>query len=165
MERNTRVLLVEDNIDHRQDAVAALKDAGVDFEIACNLEEALERLDHVRTLGYCRLDGVLSDIFIPDCGAPGRVVVPGGVSVALRAEELGIPFIFCTSGYHHGDQFHWICMLGRQRRWPEMIDRIPPSITLRKAGHPPSNGNGSKNWRRAIEVLQTLIEEADSGAG
>lgn len=151
-----QLLLIEDCEQHRADAEVALKAAGFNpgrelvegevgmYYIAKNLSLALQFLE-------CgKYDAILSDIFMPDTKR-SETLIPGGVSIALRAEELGIPFVLCTDGYHHGDQYDWIHRLGMHRGWPSMVDNYSVQ------------GTGKKDWPLAIQNLLELVAARNGG--
>lgn len=146
-----RILIFEDNVDHMRDAVAACEAAGLSIAVFSNLEDALMcfgRNENPNGRGFA---GVVSDIYMPERFQEGSPLVPAGVPIALAAEALGIPFVHCTSGYHHGDQYNWICDLARARGWPAMVDVFPESESR------------GKDWPRAIRVLLELVAQKNGG--
>ncbi|MEO6536699.1 MAG: hypothetical protein ABIT47_03310 [Candidatus Paceibacterota bacterium] len=150
-----RILIFEDTVDHIRDAVAACESAGVSVSVSTNLQEAMDCFEGEEPGKMRPWAGIISDIYMPEMGFGNQSIsplVPGGVPVALAAEALGVPFVHCTSGYHHGDQYNWICDLGRQRGWPQMVDV------------PSEREGGSKDWPKAIQVLLGLIAQRN-GAG
>jgi CheY-like chemotaxis protein len=141
-----RILLVEDDPKHGEDAVGALHAAGLEFMHAVTEGEAHAYLDHAKEHGITH---VITDLFMPHSSrAPwNHVNDPCGLAVALKAEKLGIPFVICTAGYHHGSRYDWICQIGRSRGWPEMVDQSAGGYE----GEAPS-----KDWAKAISELVSL---------
>lgn len=140
-----RILLVEDQRPHAEAAIKALGDAHIPYMLAMNAKDALALLaDHP-------FDGVITDLFMPLSMYDPNADEPCGIAIALDAEKRNIPFVICTAGYHHGTRYNWICVLGRNRGWPEMVDQESAGET----------GEAStKDWARAVEVLLELIEDA-----
>ena len=147
-----RILIVEDSASDMATAVEIIRTAGHEAIEATNALEGVNELQP--RVGSPKIDGVITDLFMPD-GAPdldelsgiGVADQPRGLSVALRAEQLGIPFIICTAGYHHGTKYNWICQLGRQRSWPEMVDSATDRDDLFTTEGP------SKDWQKALDIL------------
>jgi CheY-like chemotaxis protein len=50
--------------------------------------------------------------------------LPYGIDVAMDCQERGVPFVFVTSEYHHGELLCGICEYQRIKGWPEMIDCV-----------------------------------------
>lgn len=152
------ILIIEDTKHHADDAEVAMQAAGFSlgtgreetgsagkYDLVDNLQSALWILE-----GDDHYAGIVTDIFMPDGQTREGTLIPGGVSIALRAEELGIPFVFCTSGYHHGDQYQWIHELGIRRKWPRMVD-------------PLTKDDKGKRWSKAIETLLRQISGRNGG--
>ncbi|MEK7583751.1 MAG: response regulator [Patescibacteria group bacterium] len=139
-----RILVVEDQESHIQDARAILDQEGVEYDLVRTEGAAVRQLRDGD-----QFDGVITDLFLPHSDkAPWTDAdQPCGLAVALKAEQLGLPFVICTSGYHHGAKYDWICQVGRQRGWPEMVDS---STDYTKEAD-------KKNWKEALEVLLELI--------
>jgi hypothetical protein len=145
------IILIEDELEHLRDAVAACEAAGVTVRVLTNLRDALQSINWIREDSPIHWAGIISDIYMPEGLYQAGPIVPGGVPIALAAEALGIPFVHCTSGYHHGDQYNWICDLARARGWPAMVDVFPESESK------------GKDWPRAIRVLLELIAQKNGG--
>lgn len=47
---------------------------------------------------------------------------PLGVLICEKAEEKNLPFIMVTSTYHHDILTDLVCVLQRNRKWPEIVD-------------------------------------------
>ena len=144
-----KILVVEDNPEHMKAAVVAIQAVGHEAVQATNLLEGDRRL-----IGY-GIAGVITDLFIPD-GVVGATVdeadQPRGLGIMLRARREGIPCIICTEGYHHGSKYNWICSLGRDFGWPEIVDSIASD------GDDNEAESQSKNWQEALDTLLEMID-------
>ena len=145
-----KILIVEDQPNHMEEAGAVLNSAGVEFVSATNQVEATSFLyDHKE--GKIRLDGVITDVFMPHADrAPwDEADQPCGLRVKIQAEKFGLPCIMCTAGHHHGAKYEWINGLCRFMGW-EMVDGYPDGdIYHDEAPH--------KRWSSALAFLQTQI--------
>lgn len=154
-----KIMVVEDNPKHLQDAVRVLKAAGVDVVTAISFagiwsKDGVKMFDIVggetnSELRYPPLvDGVITDIYLPrGHGSPEKFAHSDfayGLHVAAKARRSGIPFVFCTDGYHHAAQFQWVDDLIELLGWPQMVDEL--------------TRDGEKNWGEALKRLQHEIE-------
>jgi len=143
-----KILVAEDNPIHLDDAIRGFRNASIEVLTAADARSGLEKLEELSP------DGVITDIYMPiekghfRCGNDNE---PCGVAIALRAEQLGIPFIFCTAGHHHGARYQWITDVAVDRGW-RMVDS---SIF---GGNADSQESGEKDWVEAIRQLKELIE-------
>lgn len=149
-----KILLVEDQSSHMAEAEAVLRATGVEYVTASDEYGAMEILREHRLYGDI-IEGVITDIFIPHANFSPyhrEADQPCGLAVALEAERLGLPFVLCTAGYHHGAKYDWICGMGRLRGWPEIID-----------GHPEEDEYYAevehKDWQKALDVLQERLNK------
>ncbi|MEK7535703.1 MAG: response regulator [Patescibacteria group bacterium] len=142
-----RILVVEDNKKHMQDAVAAAKEFDIELVTATTVEEASRMLRPSDILPA--VDGVVTDLFMPFTSRPPYNAddQPCGLSVVLKAQKAGIPVIICTAGSHHGIKYQWVCDLGRSLGWPEMADS---SFDNYKDAE-------TKNWQGAFKKLLGII--------
>jgi len=132
--RNMKILLVEDNQKHFEDAKAVLAAAGVEFIHAENSESAEATLR-----GGNGITHVITDLYMPAVHVYGDgSEEPCGISVALIVEELGIPFVICVEGNPNAPRHDWISEIGRRRDWPEIIGGVM---------------SGKKKWHEALEVV------------
>jgi CheY-like chemotaxis protein len=148
------ILVVEDNSQHLRAAVVALESAGVTVVTAVDASEGMKKMrrekegsKHWRPEYEAAVDGVITDIYMPYVDSPAyrHDKDPCGVLVASEAKRLGIPVIFCTSGYHHGDRYQWIFELGK------VID-----VSMVDSGQSSSRDpeeRPSKDWKKALEWL------------
>ena len=161
-----RILVVEDQQNHREEAARILTEAGVEVIVADDFREGMRILidDHL-------LNGVISDIFMPEDTYEYRMALetakdtpdffskrkrerlelqPRGLGLALLADRLMIPFVLCTSGYHHGVKYNWIHgLFGQFGWWDRIVDRPPANFSDMS-----ENPDESKDWLRALEVVQ-----------
>ena len=147
-----RILIVEDEEKHLGDAIKTMWRNGVSYTVERNFYHAMRALRNQERGQTPKIDGVITDIFMPtgEFAPWNDPNVPCGLGVALEAEKLGLPFIICTSGYHHGAMYDWICTTGRRRGWPEIVDREHGNdVYLDEAP--------DKDWQRAIDELKKLI--------
>jgi hypothetical protein len=152
MRSDMRILIVEDEDSHMGDAIKTMWANRVSYTIERNYYHAMRALkDHERGL-IEKLDGVLTDIFMPtnEFAPWNDPNLPCGLGVALEAERLGLPFVICTSGYHHGARYDWICTIGRRRRWPEIVD-------MEYGDDPYTTEAPKKDWQRALDELKRII--------
>lgn len=101
MENLRRILVIEDNDNHRRDVEALLEEliaqgAPLAVDYATTLDEAMDRL------GSTKYDGILSDVFFPK--KAGDKEGQHGTTIATYAMEQKIPVTLVTSMYHHGDK-------------------------------------------------------------
>ena len=143
-----RILVVEDNPIHLDDAIRTLRDAGVEISTAADEQSGLEKLEESSP------DGVITDIFMPRTVGHSRYGndnEPCGVAIALRAEQLGIPFVFCTAGNHHGARYQWITDVAADRGWP-IID------SSAFGGTADSDESPKKDWAEAFRQVGELVD-------
>lgn len=106
------------------------------------------------------MDEDLNDVLICDVQMPcvrdrdkepmTSAETPGGVSVALEALSKGIPVVFCSDAYHHGDALEW---LYRSYRYLEEMAGVPVKLVTE------TNEEGEKRWGEAVEVAMDIVEE------
>jgi CheY-like chemotaxis protein len=102
---------------------------------------------------YAGVDLVVCDIQMPCHGDDGRQMTsedtPGGVSIALEALADGIPVVFCSSEYHHGDALEW---LNRSYYYLEEMSGVPVKLVTG------SDESGGKRWGQAFELALEIAE-------
>lgn len=105
--RVLRILIVEDDPRHREDAVAAVSQAGHAAVCASTYGNANYAIDKV--------DAVLSDVHFPysntldrESGQDYTEPTACGLAVAMLCEKRGLPFVLCTDGHHHGNKAQWV---------------------------------------------------------
>lgn len=142
-----KILIVEDDSRHMESAVEIIKATGHEAVSVANAREA------VGYLRGCGIDGVITDLFIPDgvIGASTNADQPRGLAVLLEAKHFGIPCIICTAGYHHGSKYNWINWLVSDLGWPDMIDSpLDEEENI-------DTESASKDWQGALDALIFLI--------
>jgi len=174
-----KILIVEDNQRHLNDALAYFSSKPVKIDTAENLSEARSKLPGVDAVitdiffpsgedleGDSRLRKDLSKILEPHVDgderrelrkwAEGETLAPFGVYVALDCEEQKKPRVMNTAGYHHGIKYEPVCQFSRENDWK--IQDIP------------SNGRTNpdapkKNWEGAYRLLVREIVEYNKFIG
>ncbi len=157
MGSDMRILIVEDEDGHLGDAIRVMWANKVSYTVERNFSHAMRALKDHEKGRTAKIDGVITDIFMPtgEFAPWNDPKVPCGVGVALEAERLGLPFVICTSGYHHGARYDWICSTGRRRGWPEIVD-------MEYGKDPYIDEAPNKNWQRALHVLKKVMESKTS---
>ena len=163
-----RILVIEDNEKHIEDAKKNFADKDVEVEYVETFNEFWENFWNEGIMGdtfnkHHGFDGVISDIYFPETseseefqrsllhkeGAPDSVeLFPLGVRVALELSQNNVPFVLNTAGMHHGPKYSWICHMARSQEWP-----------LVESGHSYWVDAGSKNWEEAYQKLHDLMSE------
>jgi CheY-like chemotaxis protein len=155
-----KILLVEDEYKHLGDAKKALAEAGVEVVTCMTSSDAIAMmLKWDGRNATPTVDGIITDLFLPYAAkapwnAPDQAC---GLAVALRAEQVGIPFVICTAGYHHGAKYQWVHDILGDRNWSPMIDSYP-------AGDAYHGESDTKDWATAIDRLKKLIERKNASA-
>lgn len=145
-----KVLIVEDNPKHLEDAVRILQKAGLDVVTAKDASTGINRMvGDAYTASRPSIpreawlvDGVITDVFMPQNNQTSGDHDPCGLQVAAVAAKAGIPFVLCTAGYHHTTRYEWINNLCGLTRWT-LVDS-----TTSKTEEAPE-----KNWAEALEYL------------
>jgi hypothetical protein len=149
-----KILLIEDQYDHRRDARQYFADKpDVELIVAETYSKAAEVMikwdDETYEDAKGDIDGIISDIYFP-LASEGRFsrIDPIGVRVAVEATKLGIPFVLCTAGYHHGDKYEWIYGLACSQSW-KLID--PEDHSDHETEAP------KKDWDKAYRTLERML--------
>jgi len=143
-----KILIVEDQPNHMAEAIATLKSEGVECVTAENQDAASLILFH-HEIDKIRLDGVITDIFMPPADKSPLADQPCGLRVVLETQKLGLPCVMCTAGYHHGVKYEWIHGMCSSMGW-YMVDTCPEEdVYNAEAPH--------KNWKEALTTIQLLI--------
>lgn len=100
------------------------------------------------------VDGVITDLFFP-MGRRTRVEeldnAPNGLIVGATCQRVGVPYVICTAGYHHGRKYEWANQMNRAMGAPDMIDSYTPGNNEAEAEH--------KNWKSAFAMLKQIVEK------
>jgi len=157
MESDLRILIVEDEDSHLGDAIKMMWANNVSYTVERNSNDALRVLRDNEAGTVSKIHGVITDIFMPPSEKSpwNDPSLPCGLAVALEAERLGLPFVICTSGYHHGARYDWICSIGRRRGWPEIVDQVDQN-------DPYHTEALMKDWQRALDELKKIIASKTS---
>jgi|GEM_PF-5951770 hypothetical protein len=163
-----RMLIVEDQEKHLQDAMATVQKLQQAFELevryASTLDVALEQLDWAEI--------VVTDLFFPE--KPGESPDPppyafkgtnldfaeecmSGIKLAKRCLDLGKPVVVCTSTWHHGAKAQPACTWMRAHKM-ELVDVADsdPGVEV------------PKKWTKAIllviatheKVTRSIVEKS-----
>ncbi len=140
-----RILIVEDNSRHMEDALKILKNIDVEIVTATNAKEATEKL------GNMKFDGVITDVFMPMVGEE-NADNPCGLAVAMMAFTIGVKCVLCTDQYHHSEGFEDINALFNSFRKP--LDCMWGTRIIDC-----SHKESKKNWLGAYEHLFDLEDK------
>ena len=158
-----KILIIEDDPKHLQDArnfFSKIEGVKVTYQESYEPFNNLTRANKpYLSDNFKNYDGVISDIYFP--GTPGEETQPIGASVLVQCHALNVPCVLCTSGYHHGDHYQWICDMQyglKEAGWnmSEMIDSChvkEDSLMLENKG-PKGEEVITKSWEKAWEELQ-----------
>ncbi|MEK7530172.1 MAG: response regulator [Patescibacteria group bacterium] len=163
-----KILIIEDNQNHLEEVrrfIDGRVKAGADFEahFVSTFDDAKKALD---TEQY---DGIISDIFFPDRegGSPDPVTPAprdnqeeqlnwaegvGGVKLVREARSRRIPFMLCTSTYHHGQKTQPVSTWLRANNVEFIVD-ASYEVAEGEAEH--------KNWQSAfikLAYIRSLID-------
>ena len=154
MELN-QVLVVEDTQKHQESAVRALGEFSVN--LFDNLRDFLKGLEDVRKVGG--KVWVLTDLFFPHRkGDNHGELAPLGLLVMMKCQELGIPCVVVTAGYHHGSKYHQATSaLTSLRLWHDdhLVDHHDRDGSEAEANE--------KNWLGGLEKLKALAAKIGAG--
>lgn len=164
-----KILVIEDSPKHLSEVKNFIDErvqAGADIEarFVSTFEEARGALDAEQ------YDGIISDIFFPDReGAPPDPITPapkrdeeaqlawaedvGGVKLVREARTRRIPFILCTSTYHHGEKTQPITAWLRKNGAGSMVVDASHEVGSGEADH--------KDWQKAfieLAYLRSLLD-------
>ena len=148
-----KILLVEDNASHAEDAKAVLEHTNIDFIHVTSMSEAHSRLDDVAANGITH---VITDLFIPAgrLGTFCETEEPCGIGVMMLARQKNLPCVICTAGHRHGPRYEWINFIGHILDWPAMIDN--------RHAHQSTDVAEFKDWNRAITEVIGLSQTANA---
>lgn len=164
-----RLLIVEDQQKHLEDAMATILRLQKAFELqaryASTLEAAMEQLDWAEV--------VVTDLFFPEqTGEPPEPLRVNmydgpafaeahmsGVKLAKRCLELKKPFAICTSTCHHGTKTQPACEWIRKRHM-ELVDGDPTD----ESGNFAVDGEAAqKQWTLAFLIVIGAFEKTVRG--
>lgn len=157
-----RLLVIEDSQQHRDSARKFFADKGVDVTFLKDLKSFLKMFAMPSADGLetpdpeFRFDGVLADIFLPHDEKYFPEVVPAGVAVFFTCQTKGIPCLFVTAGFHHGQKYQWIHEMVLMLGLPQMIDGDYNETNGGK------NDASEKNWDWAFKSIVEMIKNQKS---
>lgn len=172
LENKLRILVIEDQAQHLDEASDYFRTvSGCEVDFCTNYNNA-SRAIHQREYA-----GVIIDIYIPaedprDRPQPAKVAwavdMPVGLLIAADCHVKNIPFVFCTSGYHHGAKYQFVnsfqnIMSRKYSDWkPAMID-CNNMVEGKAIGENPNIEADHKNWKAAYETLMGMIDAKKTG--
>jgi CheY-like chemotaxis protein len=154
MIQKLEILVTEDNAKHLADArLASEQYANINFTFARTLQEAESLVEQNK------YDTVVTDVFFPaqEGDEPSS---DSGLSLAKKVDAQGTPFVYNTSGNHHGRAYSQFLDLSR-KIWDnygfgsgKMIEAYPEDSNAEK---------DSKQWNAAINyaILLGRSQELD----
>jgi len=155
-----KILVVEDSEQEMRKAVEVITSAGHQAITAEYVYWGMRHLVKDWPLNTENLekaanapDAVISDIMVPWSYEGNKTQSPGGVLVGWTCSQLQIPFVFCTSGYHHGPSYQWVDTFTRLNKWPRMVDGISCK------GETNKDEKRKKDWDYALKKLLELCNK------
>lgn len=139
------VLLVEDNMEEQARAKEVLVAKGFRVVVAGTLKDALRILKQLEG----KLSGIVTDLHIPESTAAPyaeaqKVSQPRGLAIVAEATLRAMPVVICSDINHHHARYIQIVVTALERHYP--FSRLPFIMD-------------AKDWNRAVQELQTLIQE------
>jgi len=160
-----RILVVEDDQRHLQDAIRVLEQAGMEVITSSDAAHGQDAAGKLRANSEVLLeavpsvDGAIIDVYMPlDTQVSAAHYQdknqPHGLVVAAACQRMGIPFVLCTAGYHHGVKYQWIDAFCNAIGW-KLVDCY-------------NNGKDVespvKDWAGALAALQERFVKAATAA-
>lgn len=155
-----RLLIIEDSQQHRDSAKKFFAEKGVEVDFAKELKPFLKVFTPSKYTGKpipeFQYDGVLTDIFFSYDEDYFPEIVPAGVAVFFTCQAKGIPCLFVTAGFHHGQKYQWIHEMVLTLELPQMVD----------GDYDETNGGendaSEKNWDWAFKSIVKMIADQKS---
>jgi hypothetical protein len=153
-----KILVVEDTPKHLNDAQhIANQLVGVEVHFATNLQQTLELID---TLA---LDGVVSDVFIPNRDGEEATSWQNAVTISNRLNELRVHHVFNTDRNHHGKAILDFCNVTPVNiHKNEDGDEIGGFLTsgMLIESHPEDSNSlaATKQWQAAFRYVLLVYE-------
>ncbi|HCC83485.1 TPA: hypothetical protein DEP96_01395 [Candidatus Uhrbacteria bacterium] len=143
-----KILIIEDDPKHFADANAFFfgREGITELVVVKTFDDARPHLFDSEYLKRKAADGVISDVTFPRWYL-SKKPLQIGVAIMSLCQKRGIPCVLNTDGYHHNDELDWICTLGRELDWPEIVD----------CGNHPDQRIETKDWDLAWSTLQELM--------
>lgn len=165
-----RILVVEDNQKHLNDAIRVAKRMGIELITATDatgdnymegIIPLMAKWDGEAEEWQPLIDGVVTDIFMPLSQKSPRFnhdKNPCGLIVAAWAHKLNIPFVFCSSIYHHSIKMEWVHKFVGAMGWPHIVDMYPED------GDNESETD-TKDWKTAFEKIINWSKSTEKFVG
>ncbi|MBW2996000.1 hypothetical protein KY332_01735 [Candidatus Woesearchaeota archaeon] len=185
--KKLEILIVEDNPKHLEDVKTYINEkleAGAEIKVdyASNLKEAED------CTAEKKYDGIICDIFFPAGNENEKEVKDDAYEVlkAMYPDSIGkkrylgdlatdddfgplgvimaekvkddVPFVFCTSTYHHGDKTHFVVDYAEKQKIP-LIEISQKVIRLISSGDLDKNvEHTEKQWDEAYyELIKKVV--------
>lgn len=145
--KKLEILVTEDNVKHLTDARSVSGQyVDINFTFASTLQEAESLIEEK---GY---DAVVTDVFFP-IQEGGEPTSDAGLNLAKKVDAKNIPFVYNTSGNHHGEAYSKFLEESR-KIWDndgfgtgKMIEAYPEECEAEK---------DTKQWNAAIDYAILL---------
>ncbi|MFA6424180.1 MAG: response regulator [Candidatus Magasanikbacteria bacterium] len=161
-----RILVVEDNAKHLDDARAYAADL-----IECEVDFATTLAEAMVLLTANKYDGVISDVFFPADDQSSADTFENALALNKKLREMRIHHVFNTAGNHHGKKYD-----GFLHKTPELI-WVPGSeypgdlfvssgMVIEAYPHDSDGEHATKQWQAAFRyILLSLafLEMPDMG--
>ncbi len=156
MVRRLEILITEDSAKHLADARTVSEGyAFINFTFATTLEEAEILIERNR------YDAVVTDVFFP-IRKSEEPTSDSGLNLAKKVDAKGIPFVYNTSGNHHGRAYSEF-LKESGKIWAnhgfgtgKMIEAYPEN---------PNAEKDTKQWNAAIDYTVLLVRSHRLGEG
>lgn len=163
MEVTVRILLIEDNPKHLDDArryVQGLAGCTVDF--ATTLAEAME------LLAVNSYDSAISDVFFPAEAGASADTCENAIAISATLVEMGIHHVFNTAGNHHGKKFQaFIWKTPKAVYNDDDASFLMTGMVMEAYPQEAEAEKDTKQWQAAfryIFLVRALLELPDQGA-
>ena len=153
IDKKLKILVVEDNEKHIEDAKEFFADKPVEVVYAKTYTEVKDAL---KNDPFEReepdIDGIITDVFFPYANTPDFEPQAIGVRVATKAEKMKIPFVINTDEFRHGHKVEWVYGMANENRWPFLASGKRDYETRETI---PAE---QKDWTTAYNMLQRQIK-------
>ncbi|MCK4649822.1 hypothetical protein KAT36_01180 [Candidatus Pacearchaeota archaeon] len=158
-----KMLVIEDNENHLTDAknfFNGIKE--VDVHYATTFVEAEKFLGEYERNEKFKVDGVITDLFFPIDHEYRKEINegPNGLVVAATCQRVGMPYVICTAGWHHGHKNNWACYIHRAMNGPEMIDGGTYDRDESEYDYTKGDEVDHKDWSEAYRTLKEIIKSS-----
>jgi len=150
-----RVLVIEDNPKHLEDAKAFFMNTEYVVNYVTNGEQAMQLLadkggfhDEPQAPQF---RFVVTDLYLP-LNSQFPEEQPIGIGIAMLCKQQGVRCVICTAGHHHGKRYEWISNLHRSALSLPMV--TSDSVVPERDGEAES-----KFWQDAVELAEGRSEK------